>query len=96
MQFELILTEKVAKVMAELRRRDPARFKKVEKCFAQLEEDPHYPGLSSHPYDEIAGPLGERIFESYVENRTPSAWRTWWYYGPGADVITVADLGPHP
>jgi hypothetical protein len=96
MPFELNLTEKVEKVMDGLRKRDSERLKKVEKCFAHLEEDPHYPGLSSHPYDDIKGPLGEKVFESYVENHTPSAWRAWWIYGPGEGIITVVDLGPHP
>jgi hypothetical protein len=96
MAFELILTERVDRNMAELRKRDPAKLKKVAKCFAQLEHDPRQPGLSSHPYDEIKGPLGEKVFESYVENRTPSAWRVWWIYGPGSGEITVVDLGPHP
>jgi hypothetical protein len=94
MPFEIIVTEKVDKVVAGIR--DPAKLKKVEKCFAQLEENPRHPGLSSHPYDDIVGLLGERIFESYVENHAPSAWRVWWFYGPGPDEITVVDLGPHP
>ena len=96
MPFELILTEKVEQVMEDLSRSDPAKHKKVEKCFAKLEDDPRQSGLSSHPYDNIKGVLGERIFESYVENHTPSAWRAWWYYGPGEGTITVADLGPDP
>lgn len=95
MSFELVLTEKVQRVLDELQR-DPAKLRKVEKCLAKLEEDPRQSGLSSHPYDDIRGPLGEKIFESYVENHTPSAWRVWWYYGPEQETLTVFDLGPHP
>lgn len=36
------------------------------------------------------------MWESYVENNTPSAWRIWWFDGPGDEVITVVDVGPHP
>jgi hypothetical protein len=97
MPFELLVTEKVEKVLAKLEKGDQAKLKRVEKCFAQLEEDPRHPGLSSHGYDEIAGPpLGEKVFESYVENHAPSAWRAWWIYGPSEGQITVVDLGPHP
>ncbi len=95
MPFELVLTEKVEKVLADLDS-DPPKLKKVNKCFGKLEENPRQTGLHSHPYDAIAGPLGEKIFESYVENNTPSAWRAWWYYGPEEGIITIADLGPHP
>jgi hypothetical protein len=43
------------------------------------------------------------MWDSYVENRTPGAWRIWWMYGPdeirddqAVAVITVLDIGPHP
>jgi hypothetical protein len=34
--------------------------------------------------------------ESYIENRTPSAWRIWWYFGPKDGQLTVVMIGPHP
>lgn len=95
MSFELILSAKVDKVLADLER-DPPKLRKVERCLAKLEGDPRQTGLNSHPYDEIKGRLGEKIFESYVENHAPSAWRVWWHYGPEDGVLTVFDLGPHP
>jgi len=40
--------------------------------------------------------------DSYVENRTPGAWRIYWMYGPNEirddveiAVITVLMIGPH-
>lgn len=39
---------------------------------------------------------GEEVWESYVENKTPGAWRLWWVYGPGADTLTIVIVGPHP
>ncbi len=53
-------------------------------------------GLHSHKYHSITGPNGEDVWESYVENRTPGAWRIWWIYGPDADTLTVVTIGPHP
>ncbi len=96
MPFEIIASRKVVEHLDELGRRDPGKFKRVTRCLAKLEHDPTHPGLSSHPYINLRGPLGETIWESYVENRSPSAWRVWWYYGPGKGEITLFDLGPHP
>jgi len=31
-----------------------------------------------------------------VENRTPSAFRVFWYYGPGKDTLTILAITPHP
>ncbi|MGQ0717546.1 MAG: hypothetical protein ACT4NP_09575 [Pseudonocardiales bacterium] len=44
-----------------------------------------------------------KVWDSYVENRTPGAWRIWRMYGPDeirdnqtVAVITVLGIGPHP
>ena len=95
MPFELILTANVEATLEGIER-DPPRLRKVQKCLAKLENNPRQSGLNSHPYSQIQGPLGEKIFESYVENHAPSAWRVWWYYGPEAETIVIVDLGPHP
>lgn len=93
--MEIELAQVVEDTIERLRSRDLRRYRKVVKCLGQLALDPTYPGLSSHPYATIKGPLGETIWESYVENNTPSAWRAWWYYGSGQRIVVV-DLGPHP
>ncbi|BAZ21137.1 hypothetical protein NIES4073_20150 [Kalymmatonema gypsitolerans NIES-4073] len=38
----------------------------------------------------------QKVFEAYVENNTPSAWRIFWYYGPDQSFITVWAIAPHP
>jgi len=38
----------------------------------------------------------QTLWESYVENKTPSAWRVWWIYGQGEGGITIITIGPHP
>lgn len=73
-----------------------ARLKKVRKTLGLLERDPRYPGLNSHKYDSISGANGEEIWESYVENRTPSAWRVFWHYGPKGGQITIVSIASHP
>lgn len=77
--------------------------KKLFKAIANLSRDPRYPGLQSH---EIS-PLTERypsggqikVFESYLENNTPSAGRLFWVYGPeskDSKLITLIGVEPHP
>jgi hypothetical protein len=73
-----------------------AKLKKVRKALGQLQLDPSYPGLRSHKYHSLKGENGEEVWDSYVENNTPSAWRIFWHYGPGPDTITVVMITPHP
>jgi hypothetical protein len=74
-----------------------AKLKKVRKALRTLEQaGRRHPGPHSHQYQSIPGPGGAQLWESYVENRTPSAWRIWWIYGPEADQITIVTVGPHP
>lgn len=71
--------------------------KKVDKTRRLLRDPgPSHPGLQSHKYHSLTGPNGEDVWESYIENKTPGAWRIFWTYGPDADTITILSLGPHP
>lgn len=79
-----------AKKAAKLLRAHPDKRSKVERTIQQLAIDPFYPSLKSKKYDEANG-----IWQSYIESRTPSAWRIWWVRDD-ADTITVIDFGPHP
>ncbi|MBW7927726.1 MAG: hypothetical protein H3C58_06485 [Fimbriimonadaceae bacterium] len=78
------------------RTKDLVKLKRVRRCLGLLEANPRHPGLNSHKYAELKGPNGEDVWESYVENRTPSAWRVFWHYGPGKDTVTVVSITPHP
>jgi hypothetical protein len=82
--------------MEELEQRDDRRFKKIRKTFGLLSQDPKYPSLNSHKREAEKGPHGEDIWESYVENNTPSGWRVFWFYGPDSAMITVFAITPHP
>ncbi|MGH8828812.1 MAG: hypothetical protein ACRDVZ_14685 [Jiangellaceae bacterium] len=73
------------------------KLKKIKKTLRILRDlGPSHPGLNSHKYHSINGPDGEEVWESYVENRTPGAWRIWWMYGPKPDTLTIITIGPHP
>lgn len=80
---------------------DQAKLKKVQRALARLELDPRYPGLHSHQYESFPVDKDVKVWDSYVENHTPSAWRIFWRYGPedlesDLPVITVLAIGPHP
>lgn len=97
MPFALFFTKNAADQLARID--TPAtqvRLKKVRKTLGLLERDPKYPGLNSHKYSSISGANGEEVWESYVENNTPSAWRIFWHYGPEAGQITIVSIAAHP
>jgi hypothetical protein len=72
------------------------RFKAVRKTLGLLQSNPRHPGLNAHKYSNKRGPNGEDVFEAYAENNTPGAYRIFWVYGPGKDVITVIAITAHP
>jgi plasmid stabilization system protein ParE len=72
------------------------RLKSVQKAIGLLETNRRHPGLHTHKYESLRGPRGEEVFEAYAENRTPAAYRIFWFYGPDKDEITIVAITPHP
>ncbi len=72
------------------------RYKAVVKTVRLLSDNPRHPGLSTHEFTTLKGPMGEKVFEAYAEQKTPAAYRVFWYYGPGNSQITVIAITPHP
>ena len=75
---------------------DKKLFKKLVKTFALLRQNPKHPGLKSHNIDELTKRYGFKVWQSYLENRKPSAGRLFWTYGPGRLEITIMGIEPHP
>jgi hypothetical protein len=96
MEFKIVLTETAGRACDNLAQTDPNKLKKVYKTFGLLETNPNHPALQTHEYKSLNGPHGEEVFEAYVENKTPAAFRVFWYYGPGREAITVVAVTPHP
>lgn len=96
MPFLIVQTPSAAAAIDALEGRDERKLRKIRQTLGLLSQDPKYPGLNSHKREAEKGPGGEDIWESYVENNTPSAWRVFWYYGPEAGTITVFAITPHP
>jgi hypothetical protein len=68
----------------------------LKATITKLAHDPKYKGLQSHKYESLHDRYGKEIWESYVQNNTPGAWRLFWFYGPGKDEITLVLATPHP
>jgi hypothetical protein len=97
--FILNQTEEFDQILQDLQNKPQhaAKLRKIVKTLRLLEQvGPRHPGLNSHLYQSVKGPNGEPLWESYVENNTPSAWRIFWVYGPGPDELTIVTVGPHP
>lgn len=73
-------------------------FKQVAKTIRLLQENPRHPGLKTHEYHSLDHPFkpGEKVWEAYVQNNTPGAYRLFWCYGPDTGQITIIAITPHP
>jgi hypothetical protein len=66
------------------------------KAMALLEANPRHPGLNSHDIPPLTRRYGKKVWQSYLENRTPAAGRIFWVYGPDRGDITIIGIEPHP
>lgn len=110
MPFELVWTQRAQdqydRIKADAQRVDKGKksskqqglFKQVLKCLRWLEENPRHPGLHSHDYYTLEHPYNPKgkVFESYIQNQTPGAYRVFWCYGKGKEQITLIAITPHP
>ena len=78
--------------------RQEGLFKQLVKCVELLQTNPRHPGPATHEYASIENPYDSRtkVFEAYVQNRTPGAYRVFCCYGPGKGEITIIAITPHP
>lgn len=66
------------------------------KAMALLANNPRHPGLNSHEIEALTSRYHKKVWQSYLENRKPSAGRLYWVYGPAKGEITIIGLEPHP
>jgi len=71
-------------------------FKKWVKALAYLSVNPRHNSLASHEIEDLTRKHGIKIFQSYLENKTPAAGRMFWAYGPDKGDITILAIEPHP
>src|SRR5579859_4606992 len=99
------LKEKAEAVLEKRKKKGKAKsskheglFKQVHKTVELLQNNPKHPGLQTHEYQGIENPYDKekKVFEAYVQSKTPGAYRIFWCYGPGKDEITIIAITPHP
>jgi len=71
-------------------------FKKLVKTLNLLKHNPRHNSLSTHEIKQLTERYGIKVWQSYLENKTPSAGRLFWIYGPNKNQITIIGLEPHP
>lgn len=97
-KFELEYTENAEDDLLALASNNGKRVaqKAVIKALKLMSVNLKHPSLNTHKYDEMEGPDGEEVFESYAQNNTSGAYRIFWHYGPGRKIITILAITPHP
>lgn len=72
--------------------------KQIKKTLGFLQTNPRHPSLQTHVFHSLEHPynLREKVFEAYVQQHTPAAYRLFWCYGPKKSQITVIAITPHP
>ncbi len=98
--FEIFFTV-TAKTALKNLEKNPAHsglVKQIKKSIGFLQTNPKHPSLHTHEYTTIPHPFasGEKVFEAYAQNKTPSAYRIFWCYGPQKKQITIIAITPHP
>jgi hypothetical protein len=96
MRYILELSDDARATLAQLASQNNRRLNKVRKTLALMESNIKHKGLHTHKYNALEGPNGEEVFEAYVENNTPGAYRIFWHYGPGRGIISIIAITPHP
>ncbi len=71
-------------------------FKKLAKALILIEANPRHNSLQSHEIEPLTRRAGFKVFQSYLENKTPAAGRIFWAYGTDKGEITILSIHPHP
>lgn len=98
MPFELKFTDEAKDQLSALKNDSSKQviYKALGKALGYLEANPRYSSLNTHQFQSRQGRNGEKVWEAYAQNNTPGAYRIFFHYGPGASVITVFAVTPHP
>jgi len=96
--FELIFTPQADEDLQEIEN-DPSKrdvLKAVRKTLGFMETNLRHPSLNTNEFISLKEPNGKKVLEAYVQQKTPAAYRIFWYYGPGRKQITIVAITLHP
>lgn len=98
--FELVFTRAAQEELDRLESssRHSGLVKQVKKTLGFLQANLRHPSLQSHVFHSLKNPYHaqEKIFEAYVQQHTPAAYRIFWCYGPQKGQITIIAVTSHP
>ena len=96
--MKLIFTPQADADLREIENNPSQRniLKAVRKCLGFLETNLRHLSLNTHEFRSLKGPNGEKVFEAYAQQKTPGAYRVFWYSGPQRGMITIVAIAPHP
>jgi len=94
-EFAIQLTTRARQDLKELKKNKVA-FKAVSKALNYMATNIKHPSLHTHEFRSRKGQNGEKVFESYAQNKTPGAYRIFWHYGPADGEILVVMITFHP
>ena len=98
--FELVFTRSAQEELARLEAspRSIGLVKQIKKTLGFLQINPRHPSLHTHAFHSLEHPYqsNEKVFEAYVQQHTPSAYRLFWCYGPQKGQVTILAITPHP
>lgn len=98
--FELIFTRRAQQELERLEglAQQGGLVRQVKKTLGFLQTNPRHPSLQTHVFHSLENPFNpkQKVFEAYVQQNTPAAYRLFWCYGPFTRQITVIAITPHP
>ena len=97
MPFKLIFSPRAAQRLFELENDQSKRglLKQVTKALGFLKENPRHPSLRTHKYKEFSEYYDKEVFEAYVQQHTPGAYRIFFYYSTKGEITIIA-ITSHP
>jgi len=68
----------------------------AKAALVKLVHNPKHSGLNSHKFYGLSKMFHMDVWESYIQNNTPGAWRIFWHYGAEKNMLTVLMITTHP
>ena len=98
--FAVVFAQRAQKELERLERspQQGSLVKQLKKTLGFLQTNPRHPSLQTHVFHSLEHPYypKEKVFEAYVQQHTPAAYRLFWCYGPKKSQITILAITPHP
>ena len=97
MMFNIKLTPLALKQLEEIKKREPRQglLKQIIKTIRFLSENPRHQSLHTHKNQKLSASCKLEIFQAYVQNYTPGAYRIFFTYST-KNEITITSIEAHP